>query len=110
MSKRFERLTLGNAPMQILNQLPPNSSSLNFGAFACSPSMSDYTHSPLGSPHYGSSLTHSQLMSPVGSPYQNTFNTGPSSTPPGLARDTFSSQLSPHTGSPIRGYLQGQKK
>jgi len=95
MNTQFERLTLKNGPMQIINQLPPNSSSLGFGAFACSPVLSDYGSSP----GYGSSLTPSQLMSPVGSPFPNQFTVG---SPAG------SMQPSPPVGSPLRGSYQTQ--
>ena len=88
-------MTLKNGPMQIINQLPPNSSSLGFGAFACSPVLSDYGSSP----SYGSSLTPSQLMSPVGSPFPSQSSVGS----PGL-----SMQSSPPVGSPMRGSYQSQ--
>jgi len=92
MNTQFERMTLKNGPMQIINQLPPNSSSLGFGAFACSPVLSDYGSSP----GYGSSLTPSHLMSPVGSPFPNQLSVGS----PGLP--------SPPVGSPLRGSYQSQ--
>eukprot|EP00090_Calanus_glacialis_P011256 TRINITY_DN19692_c0_g1_i1.p1 TRINITY_DN19692_c0_g1~~TRINITY_DN19692_c0_g1_i1.p1 ORF type:complete len:143 (+),score=43.29 TRINITY_DN19692_c0_g1_i1:21-449(+) len=98
MDSQFERLSLRNAPMQILNQLPPNSGSLDFGAFACSPVLSDYGSSP----GYGLSLTPSQLMSPVGSPCPNPFQSG------SPYFNKFSSHSSPNAGSPRRGSQQSQ--
>jgi len=95
MNSQFERMTLKNGPMQIINQLPPNSSSLGFGAFACSPVLSDYGSSP----SYGSSLTPSQLMSPVGSPFPSQSSVG---------AQGLSMQFAPPVGSPIRGSYQSQ--
>jgi len=112
MNSKFERLALGNTSIKILDQLPLNSSSLNFGAFACSPSISDYA----GSPNFGLSLTPSQLMTPVGSPYHNPFQAGSPSSSPGInmnsspslnsinMMNTFPTQLSPPAGSPARGF------
>ena len=68
-----------NKPMQILNQLPPDFSSLDFGAFACSPGLHDSISA--GSPHFGAALTPNQLMSPVGSPYQHMTYSGYTSNP-----------------------------
>ena len=92
------RLSLRNAPMQILNQLPPNSGSLGFGAFACSPVLSDYGSSP----GYGLSLTPSQLMSAVGSLCTNPFQPG------SPYFNNLCSQSSPLAGSPHRGSQQSQ--
>lgn len=92
MNDQFERLTLSNGPMQILHQLPADVSSLQFGAFACSPTLSDFT----GSPYYGSSLSPSHLISPVGSPFPMHQMAG---SPSGLMQ----SQPFATTGSPLRG-------
>jgi len=66
LDQRFDRLSVRNAPLKILNQLPENNEFLKFGAFACSPT-ADFGTSPMDTPRFGSSLTSSVLMSPVGS-------------------------------------------
>ena len=45
------RLSMANAPLQILNQLPQDSAFLKFGAFACTPG-TDLGASPLDNPRY----------------------------------------------------------
>jgi len=49
----------------MLRKLPASVLGLEFGALAGSPGSYD---SPYGSPLHGSNLTHSQLITPVGSP------------------------------------------
>jgi len=69
LAHNFERLSMANAPLQILNQLPQDSAFLKFGAFACSPG-AEFATSPTDTPRFGSSLTSTVLTSPVGSPFQ----------------------------------------
>ena len=93
------RLSLTAGPLQILNQIPRDGELLKFGAFATSPASpgGEFGASPLDTPRsavgscsfdtfvaghttsdifvslylrFGSSLSPSMLMSPVGSPYQ----------------------------------------
>jgi len=75
LNRNFERLSMTAAPMQILNQLPAmkgeDGMNLAFGAFACSPGP-EFGASPQDTPRFGSSLTSSMLMSPVGSPFNIT--------------------------------------
>jgi len=71
LNRNFERLSMKAAPLQILNQLPAmkgeDGMTLAFGAFACSPGTEFGA-----SPRFGSSLTSSVLMTPVGSPFNIT--------------------------------------
>ena len=56
----------------MLRKLPASVVGLEFGALAGSPGIYD---SPYGSPLHGSSLTPSQLMTPVGSPMHMSIGT-----------------------------------
>ena len=95
------------SPVPILSQLPANAAGLEFGALAGSPSKRP--SSPYGSPHHGSHLTHSQLMTPVGSPRKNETMSPAKSSPVNcsqnnnnrpVARNVWHSSLTPLTPPP----------